>query len=105
MLVSGSISIGNWAITWCIGEGRDVELGMQLVEGRWAGKESSSNRMGQKGGRGQRLLIVLQDMVTMIRSKTCSALYVCLLTRFVTCSDVIIQSVNPVGLSEERGAR
>ena len=69
-----SRSIGNCARTCLIGEMEGEDLAEQQVEmgGEVVGKESSSNRIGQKGGRDQELLVVLQDILVMMIKLDCS---------------------------------
>ena len=74
IVLRGSRSIGNWARTCLIGEMEGEDLDEQQVEtgGEVVGKESSSNRIGQKGGRDQELLFVLQDILVMMIKLDCS---------------------------------
>ena len=53
-------------------EGEDLEEQQVETGGEVVGKESSSNRIGQKGGRDQELLVVLQDMLVMMILLDCS---------------------------------
>ena len=52
-------------------DGEDLAEQQDETGGEVVGKESSSNKIGQKGGRDQELLFVLQDILVMMIKRYC----------------------------------